>query len=248
MNLYNYFLVGWTVIAIITFLVLFFKTAPYGRHIQKGWGINIPSRLGWIIMESPALLLPVIFFFLSASTNSIQIILLGLWCLHYFHRSFIWPFRAKISNKSIPISIVLLAIIFNLVNGSIQGLWIFNYSNYSSAWITSTEFITGFLIFIFGIFLNIHSDNVLLNLRKVKEKDYSVPQGFFFKKVSCPNYLGEIIEWLGWAIMTWSFAGLIFFIWTAANLIPRAYSNHKWYKIQFQDYPSERKAIIPYLF
>tara|TARA_Y100000590_G_scaffold347286_1_gene397840 strand:- start:12483 stop:13229 length:747 start_codon:yes stop_codon:yes gene_type:complete len=247
-NLYNSFLIGWTLIAVITFLVLFFKTAPYGRHIEKGWGLSIPSRIGWIIMESPALLLLILFFFLSANPNFIQLILLGFWCLHYFHRSFIWPFRAKISNKSMPISIAFLAIIFNLINGSIQGLWIFNYSSYSSNWITSTEFILGSIIFIFGMLLNIHSDNVLLNLRRGEEKDYRIPQGFFFNRVSCPNYLGEIIEWLGWAIMTWSFAGLIFFIWTAANLIPRAYANHKWYKNQFTNYPSDRKAIIPYLF
>jgi hypothetical protein len=57
-----------------------------------------------------------------------------------------------------------------------------------------------------------------------------------------------MIEWLGWAIMTWSFAGLVFFFWTVANLLPRAISNHKWYKKEFPEYPSERKAIIPYLF
>ena len=65
--------------------------------------------------------------------------------------------------------------------------------------------------------------------------------------MSSPNYLGEMIEWLGWAIMTWSLAGLVFFFWTVANLLPRAVANHKWYKKKFPDYPSDRKAIIPYL-
>ena len=60
-----------------------------------------------------------------------------------------------------------------------------------------------------------------------------------------PNYLGEFIEWLGWAIMTWSWAGLVFFLWTVCNLFPRAISNHKWYQNKFTDYPKERKAVIP---
>ena len=61
-----------------------------------------------------------------------------------------------------------------------------------------------------------------MNLRKTKGNGYHIPEGFLFKYVSCPNYLGEIIEWLGWAILTLSPAGLVFFIWTFSNLVPRA--------------------------
>ena len=65
--------------------------------------------------------------------------------------------------------------------------------------------------------------------------------------MSCPNYLGEIIEWVGWAVATWSLAGLSFAVWTAANLIPRAWQHHRWYRAEFPDYPKERKAVIPFL-
>ncbi|CAA0836315.1 Steroid 5-alpha-reductase DET2 [Striga hermonthica] len=67
--------------------------------------------------------------------------------------------------------------------------------------------------------------------------------------VSCPNYLGEIVEWLGWAVMTWSWAGLGFFVYTCANLVPRAEQNHRWYLEKFgEDYPSNRKAVIPFVY
>jgi 3-oxo-5-alpha-steroid 4-dehydrogenase 1 len=46
---------------------------------------------------------------------------------------------------------------------------------------------------------------------------------------------------------TWSLAGLSFALWTFANLVPRALSNHRWYKEQFPDYPKNRKAILPFL-
>ena len=58
---------------------------------------------------------------------------------------------------------------------------------------------------------------------------------------------GEIIEWIGFAVMTWSVAALAFAIWTAANLAPRALSHHKWYRETFPDYPTERKALIPFV-
>jgi protein-S-isoprenylcysteine O-methyltransferase Ste14 len=66
--------------------------------------------------------------------------------------------------------------------------------------------------------------------------------------VTCPNYLGEILEWLGFALATWSLAGLAFALYTAANLAPRAFANHRWCREQFPDYPKNRKALFPFLF
>ena len=68
-----------------------------------------------------------------------------------------------------------------------------------------------------------------------------------YKYVSYPNYLGEIMEWTAFALMTWSLAGLSFAIWTIANLVPRAIAGHEWYNKTFEDYPKNRKAILPYL-
>jgi 3-oxo-5-alpha-steroid 4-dehydrogenase 1 len=56
-----------------------------------------------------------------------------------------------------------------------------------------------------------------------------------------------MIEWTGWAIATWSTAGLAFAVYTAANLGPRALRHHAWYRERFADDPRERKALIPYL-
>ena len=53
MELSNQFLAFWGAIAFISFVFLFFKTAPYGRYIKPGLGKTMPSRLGWIIMETP---------------------------------------------------------------------------------------------------------------------------------------------------------------------------------------------------
>jgi hypothetical protein len=53
------------------------------------------------------------------------------------------------------------------------------------------------------------------------------------------------MEWAGWAVLTWSFAGASFAAWTVANLAPRARANHLWYRKNFPAYPPERKALIP---
>ena len=47
--------------------------------------------------------------------------------------------------------------------------------------------------------------------------------------------------------MCWNLGALSFFAWTVANLAPRAFSIHKWYRGKFDDYPPERKALIPFI-
>ena len=98
-----------------------------------------------------------------------------------------------------------------------------------------------------GFIINLKSDHILRNLRKPGDTGYYIPYGGMFKYVSCPNYLGEIMEWFGWALLTWSLVGLIFAVWTAANLIPRAVSYHRWYMKKFDNYPDNRRALIPFI-
>jgi steroid 5-alpha reductase family enzyme len=63
-----------------------------------------------------------------------------------------------------------------------------------------------------------------------------------------PNYLGEFIEWLGWAIMTFSTAGFVFFFLDSSLIYyQELLLTTKWYKDNFEDYPKDRKAVIPKL-
>ena len=87
--------------------------------------------------------------------------------------------------------------------------------------------------------------HILRNLRKPDESGYRIPYGGLYRWISCPNYFGEIITWVGWAVATWSLPGLAFAVWTIANLAPRARAHHIWYREHFSDYPTERKALMP---
>jgi protein-S-isoprenylcysteine O-methyltransferase Ste14 len=103
------------------------------------------------------------------------------------------------------------------------------------------------VVFLGGFVLNLSSDRILRKLRGERRSGYSIPRGGAYRFVSSPNYLGEILEWTGWAIATWSLAGLAFAVYTFANLAPRAMANHRWYRQTFDDYPGSRKALIPFV-
>lgn len=66
--------------------------------------------------------------------------------------------------------------------------------------------------------------------------------------MSCANYFGELVEWTGYAIMTQSPAAVLFALWTAANLVPRARTHHRWYLQNLKGYPTNRRAILPFLY
>lgn len=137
---------------------------------------------------------------------------------------------------------------FNLLNAYLQARWISEYADFARDRWFWWRCAAGMVVFGCGMAANIWSDNLLTGL-KSRSGGYMIPRGGLFEWVSCPNYLGEILEWLGWALMTWCWAGLGFFVYTCANLVPRAGANHRWYLQKFgDDYPKNRKAVIPLVY
>jgi 3-oxo-5-alpha-steroid 4-dehydrogenase 1 len=232
------------------FVTLFFVSAPYGRHARRGWGPALPNHIGWMLMEAPSALLFALYFFTGSVPKNLPMILFFLmWEAHYLHRGFIYPWTIRNGHKKMPLSVMLMGILFNAGNTYINGRYLFTLSGgYPEDWVRDPRFIAGAVMFAGGYIINRWADTVLRGLRKPGEEGYRIPQGSLFSLVSCPNYLGEIIEWCGWAVATWSLAGLAFAVWTIANLAPRAYAHHSWYHKTFSDYPPERKALIPRLF
>ncbi len=237
---------GWAGIGIITFFYLFRQTAPYGRHTSENWGPMINNKIGWFIMEFTVLVVLYAYFTnIEFQLGLIKWFMVGLFTFHYLNRSIIFPFRIRTKGKMMPAVIALMAIFFNLMNGSLLGLHFTYFSDYTISWWTDPRFIIGCIIFTTGMVINWKADGMLIQLRKPGESGYKIPNGWLFEYISCPNLFGEILEWFGFAILTWSLSGAVFFIWTFANLVPRAIAHHRWYKNHFNDYPAKRKAIFP---
>ncbi len=239
---------------VLTGLAVFFSlfriSAPYGRHTRAGWGPSINSRWAWVIMEFPS---PAVFLLCYLWGNGgrpgLTWLFACLWMAHYIHRVFIFPFRLREQGKRTPLLIVFFAILFNTFNGYLNGRYLGAFTEgYPWAWCMDPRFVLGLLLFMAGVVINMQSDQILLNLRAPGETGYKIPCGGLYRWVSCPNYFGEILEWTGWAIATWSLPGAVFAFWTAANLIPRARTHHRWYHQHFTEYPPERKAVLPFLF
>lgn len=245
----RFILIGWITIAVIVFVILFFISAPYGRHFRKNFGPSVSAKLGWILMESPASIVFLLgFYSFMRPVTFVPLIFLLMWEMHYIDRSFIYPMTLRRSTKPVPVSILMAGMIFNSMNAflNIEYLSI-NSAMYSEAWLSDIRFLSGLTVFLFGFIVNRHSDYILYRIRKHGVYEYAIPQSGLYRYISCPNYFGEILIWIGWTFATWSPVALAFSIWSIANLAPRARSHHRWYKEQFSDYPAERHILVPWL-
>jgi 3-oxo-5-alpha-steroid 4-dehydrogenase 1 len=249
MTALNITAIVWTLLAIVLVPTQLKVAAPYGRHARTDWGPSMSNRLGWTIMELVSLVVFVGLFLSGPGEKTAPMwVFFALWTAHYVNRSLIFPWRTHTAGKTIPVAIVGSAIAFNLVNAGLNGFY-FGWSGetYSTAWLSDPRFIIGLVIFLAGAAINIWSDNKLIGLRSGGTQGYSIPRGGLFNYVSCPNHMGEIIQWSGFALMCWNLPALSFAIWTAANLIPRTLAHHAWYRKTFPDYPQDRRAVIPAL-
>lgn len=245
-SFFNGLLIGWFALASVIFVVLLYINAPYGRHSRSGWGLSTSARLGWVVMEAAAPLVFAACFMLGSNITITSVVFLAMWEYHYVHRAFIYPFSLQDSAKRMPWAVITMGLVFNGANAYLNGRYLFSFSGgYNNAWLGDPRFAVGLGLFIAGYIVNRRADSILRGLRKRGESGYRVANSELYHWISCPNYLGEIVTWVGWAIATWSLAGLAFAVWTAANLVPRARAHHIWYREQFPDYPAGRKALVP---
>nr|XP_013807602.1 PREDICTED: 3-oxo-5-alpha-steroid 4-dehydrogenase 1 [Apteryx mantelli mantelli] len=202
-------------------LLLCFIPMPYGRYSSR--------RFGWLLPARP---------------NGV---LLGLFVVHYAHRALIFPLLIR-EGKPTPFFTFVLALLFCVYNGYLQGRSLSNYAKYPSTWLKEPFFIAGFLGWLIGMTINIHSDHILRNLRKPGETGYMIPRGGMFEYVTGANFFGEILEWFGFALACCTIQSLAFALCTLFILGSRAKQHHQWYLEKFEDYPKSRKILIPFVF
>lgn len=254
---------GVTVFFAASFLALMNGVrATYGRYTTTSQGPVVPGILDWIghalAIVGVALVWPnrkIERNEFAENLDFYNVLCLAGFVAHYVNRSFVHPLRVK-SIKPIPLLTLILTSSFCLINGILQGrhlTFLARENGYNAPdmhFIEKTRFWFGACVFVFGFVGNVWHDSVLMSLRSDASDDqYRIPHGGLFHVVSAPNFLCEIVEWIGFAVACdFSEASLMFAACTAFNLVPRALHHHAHYQELFQEkYPRRRRALIPFL-
>jgi len=242
---------------VLVFIGAAFMKSPYGRFASDKWGINLSPRLGWFLMELPAMCSFLFFYFQGRNRFEIvPLFFLFVWVVHYTNRGFVFPYlirSPKDATASFSIMIVMMGWLVTTVHGYLNATFISELGqHYTLDWFLDPRFIVGITLYYGSFVLNLHSDAIIRNLRSVEEvergdKVYRIPKGGLFRFVTNPSYLTEIMGFAGFALATWQLGATFILLITIANLVPRAFQNHRWYQEKFPDYPPERRVLIPFV-
>ncbi len=250
---YNLFLWIMAAVAVVVFVALYFVEAGYGYLFNPKFGFPVPNRVAWVLMECPVFIVMALLWWMSDyALQTAPLVLFIIFQTHYFQRSFIFPLLIRGKSK-MPAGIMLMGMVFNTLNAVMQGGWIFYYGperGYYDDWMSKPYIYIGIAVWLFGFITNLHSDYVIRHLRKPGDTKHYIPRGGMFRYVSSANYFGEFMEWVGFAIASWSWAGVVFALWTFANLGPRSASLYKRYEKEFGEEFTKlgRKRIIPFIY
>lgn len=249
---FNLFLIVMAVLALGVFIALHFLDAGYGYLFNRRYGPPVPNKIGWMAMESPVFILMCILW--VSSDRMLEAGPLALFIIfqsHYLQRAFIFPMLLRGDSK-MPLGIVAMGMLFNTLNALMQGGWIFFVSpaDYYADWFAKPFIYLGGAVFLAGMAINLHSDHIIRHLRHPGDTRHYIPRGGMFRYVSSANYFGEVLEWTGFAVASWSWAGAVFAWWTFANLAPRAASLRRRYCQEFGEEFTQlhRKRIIPFIY
>jgi 3-oxo-5-alpha-steroid 4-dehydrogenase 1 len=250
----------WVAFGIVVFTVVAtqFVQSPYGRFASRRWGPALGPRLGWFLMELPA---PLVFYVCYAQgpqrVAPFPLFVLGLWTVHYLNRGFLMPLLMRVprgQERTFGASVMLAGWLVTSIHGYLSAVWVSKlHGEPGWSWFADPRFVVGVALYGAGLAANVHADHVLRNLRSRDElargeRRYRIPHGGLFARVTNASYFAELVLWSGFALLTWSPAGLFILAISAANLVPRAVATHRWYRETFPDYPRKRRVLVPYLF
>lgn len=231
-------------------------TASYGKFADERFGIEIDPRLGWFLMELPATISFNYFFWTSANCFEPMRLFMGLvFIKHYLNRGFYFPLTIKLSaaneKKSFSISVVLAGIVFTSIHGYLNAKWLGEICPWLDGnWLTNPLFLIGYPLYEVSFWATVYHEELIRKLRDSKTSGggkYKIPRGGLFEYVTNATYFTELTGWFAWTLCTWSPAGSVVFVVSFLNLVPRAFKQQTWYLNKFEEYPSERKVIIPFV-
>lgn len=105
----------------------------------------------------------------------------------------------------------------------------------------------GLAIYLVGELGNLNAHLVLRGLRSSGGKERGIPHGFGFSLVTCPNYMFEVLSWIGvWLASGLSWGVLFFIVVSTGQMMAWAKKKESKYRKEFGDkYKRKRFTILP---
>jgi very-long-chain enoyl-CoA reductase len=104
--------------------------------------------------------------------------------------------------------------------------------------------VAGVIFYLFGEISNYKTHLTLSNLRSPGGTERGIPKGYGFDLVTCPNYLFEIIAWVGITLVSKSASTVIFDVIAWAQMHQWAIKKEKALRSEFPDKYKRKKYVL----
>lgn len=229
------------------------------RHKSKIIIKDLGPQIGWktlYIFEylGPLVIHPLVYF----STNTLygstfshsyeQKVLLTLCMLHFLKRGLETIFLHRFSVESMPVFYIFKNCgHYWFLSGLNLAYWLYSperaYDNNSTLvnffWIT---------LWCFSEISNFYTHLKLVKLRPVGTRVRSIPTGFGFDLVTCPNYSFEMLAWIAFVGISRSYAAALFTCVGAIQMFLWAQKKRQRYRKDFgSSWPRSRTLLVPWI-
>ncbi|RKF80843.1 putative enoyl reductase [Golovinomyces cichoracearum] len=107
--------------------------------------------------------------------------------------------------------------------------------------------IAGVIMYLFGEISNAHTHITLSRLRSKGGTERGIPRGYGFDLVTCPNYMFEVIAWIGINMVNKSLSTTIFTIVAGWQMYVWAIKKEKALRAEFPDtYKKKKNVLFPF--
>ncbi|XP_047941652.1 uncharacterized protein LOC125188691 isoform X2 [Salvia hispanica] len=193
-----------------------------GKHLQysKFSNSGIPSKIGMLIIYTPALFAGVASFWIFPGGGIRFLMLKSAVTIHFLKRDLEVLFLHKFSGFfGVESAVIIAATYFTAAAG-------FVYFHHQTEGLPEPS----------------------VDLKKNNNKGYDIPRGGLFNLVICPHYLFEITTFVGFSFISQTIFTYVCALGVALYLSARSYATRKWYVSKFENFPNNVKALIPYVF
>ncbi|KAI3340250.1 3-oxo-5-alpha-steroid 4-dehydrogenase-domain-containing protein [Ustulina deusta] len=186
----------------------------------------------------------------SGALTSVQQAAFLMIMAHFVKRELEVLFVHKFSTNTMPAAFIVRNSLFYWVFAGLLGA-LEIYAPFSPAahagdFLSSPLDVLGLALYVFGELCNAHVHWYLSTLRKPGETARKIPNGLGFSLVTCPNYMFEIIAWIGIILVTRSPALVVFITIGSYYMYIWGWGKEKAYRKQFGDkYKKKRSVMLP---
>ncbi|KAI1175163.1 3-oxo-5-alpha-steroid 4-dehydrogenase-domain-containing protein [Nemania sp. FL0916] len=186
----------------------------------------------------------------NGSLTSVQTAAFAMIMLHFVKRELEVLFVHKFSANTMPAPFIVRNSFFYWVFAGLLGA-LEVYAPFSpaarpAAFLSSSLDVLGLALYVGGELCNANVHWYLSTLRRPGETARKIPSGLGFSLVTCPNYMFEIIAWIGIILVTRSPTLVVFIVIGSYYMYIWGWGKEKAYRKQFGDkYKKKRSVMLP---